>query len=702
MPENELKRIAISSSVPDNPSYHTATYTARVIEGGIAASRAAATGTRMALSGDVGLGTLGIGGISGGASLPASLAAGSALATYQFVLSRNDRLGLYRYFSKTDPYVSRAIKLHTELPLSRMSLGAPDGPSSRENREINRIYENMIRRLGLFEFILDMRRESLITGDAFVWCTWDEDIMEFTDLYLLPTEYMHVLLHPYIRRKEIIIFARPIVGTASLRTMTDRDLFFLAGDPDIQPLLDDLDEDVPEELRSLLDYGEGHALNTDPRKGSFCFHYKLNPTSTEAYGSSMIECILESLLRSENLKNANLNITQRNMNPKHLIIAENASQDELDAVRAQVDLSFLEPMDFPIITNFPVTWQIIGPNDRLLNSESEYATIKQQLMAGLGVTEEMLTGAATYGGSRFTMELLNTQYLNDRTRIIEFIEEYLFRPVAEAHGHYYHEKIPCWIKIDPEELRAGDEVIHEHDGTLRRKVYKFEKSYTYSRVRFNRLSVRDNAEVYDQLFQLHQKGSLDLRYLLELHNIDPEENANAMLESVGTIRDPIFNRILEGAYARIGDYIYENTDLKDRAVKGLNLDQVSKARGESAPGTPTDMTQTGGVGDMGFDSSFGGGFSPVPGGGAAPVGGEDLFGAEEGGGMGPEGAIPGEPVTIGGSPGGTAEPTASGKLPGKRLTTSQVKRLVQACQRGRALTKGEVREIVASFSRRKK
>jgi hypothetical protein len=228
-----------------------------------------------------------------------------------------------------------------------------------------------------------------------------------------------------------------------------------------------------------------------------------------------------------------------------------------------------------------------------------------------------------------------------------------FRPVALAHGHYYYEKIDTWVRVRAERVRAGDDLIEEYDGRLRKRKTVIQRKYNHSRVRFNRLSIRDNAEVYDQLFQLHQKGSVALRWLLDIHNIDSEENSQALLEDVATNRDPTFNRILEGAYTALAERLANDTDLFDRIKEGLNLDTVSKLQGQPGPGTPVEQTQQGGMGSLGTDT-FGGG---VMGGGGMGGGlgggtGEDLGGGMGGGLGGPQEGLPGAPGTLPGeSPG---------------------------------------------------
>lgn len=637
--------------------------------------------SRTASYGAATVATLGSAGIPSGGSLPSVLAINSPLAVFLYTLSRADRINLYNYFHITDQFVGRAIELHAELPLSRLVISKPHGPSQSQNREIEVIYSEMCKRLNLLDTLLEIAREYWSIGDVFIWHQWDEEIQEWDSIYVLPPQYCHVIAHPFHAHKEFVIFARPLVDTSSVRRMTDHDIWRISGSPDFDELLSELEDEIPADLREILDYGEGQPLNTDPDNGSFVVHLSRNKKPGEAYGHGVIERCLEPLLRKENLKNSQLRISSRNMSPKYFFAAESISQNELDELRLEIDLSFLEDADYPVVTNYTVNIQQIGANERLLNVDTEYQQIQTELATGLGTTLELLTGAATYGGQRITLELQNTQYLQFREMMRRYVHDYVFRPVAEAKGHYYTEHVNIWVKVGEGDLEAGDDVIQEDDGTLRRRVVQSHKIYNHAEVRFNRLSIRDSSEVYDQLFQLHQKGSLALDYLLDIHNIDPEENSARLLEDLGTVKDPMFNRLLESLYPGMGELILTTTNLSDRVIEGLNLDRKSQIMDESAPG----MGTAGGLDHLGLGGGLGGGLGR-PGGLGMPAGGPGgLPGGLPGGPLGDLGPEPGgELPPVGGPPAPVTsakqrrkeDDLSDYKFPGRRLSSDEVKKRI--------------------------
>lgn len=268
--------------------------------------------------------------------LPSVLASNSPIATFFYTLSRADRINLYRYFGRHDPFVTRAIELHSELPLSRMSIGPPKGPNHRQNREINRIYEHMVDRLSLFSLLLDVARELFLVGDVYLWHEWDEQTLEWKDIYVLPAEYLHSVLHPFNRRKELIFFARPLVDTTAIRRMTDRDLYLVA-EHDIERLYQTIGAELPPELKQALQYGEAVNMNTDWRKGSYVVHLSRNRPPNEEYGQSMVERCLETLIRLENLKNAQIQSAVETCSPStwyglRVLVTDNSTNSVLRSI----------------------------------------------------------------------------------------------------------------------------------------------------------------------------------------------------------------------------------------------------------------------------------------------------------------------------------------------------------------------------------
>ena len=114
--------------------------------------------------------------------------------------------------------------------------------------------------------------------------------------------------------------------------------------------------------------------------------------------------------------------------------AKDMDEQDIDLLREQVDLALADP-DFSIITNFEINWEEMGPNDRLLDLQGEYDLWSRKMYAGLGVTESLLSGEASYSSERISLEVINVRYMHLRMMLKDFVEKFLFRPMCWRLGN---------------------------------------------------------------------------------------------------------------------------------------------------------------------------------------------------------------------------------------------------------------------------
>lgn len=320
------------------------------------------------------------------------------------------------------------------------------------------------------------------------------------------------------------------------------------GDEDAEKIADG----IPEEIRENLLNGQMIPLNSSPYDdylcSSFCFHLAHKKSSYDDRGISILERCLRDLLYQDKLRQAQTSIASRAMTPKRVIWAEKMSQVDVEDLRDQVDQALIDP-DFSIVTNFEVHWDEIGSRDRLLDLSTEYDITNKRLFIGLRVTEPMLTGESSYSGERIHLDVMNTMYLLYRENLADYVEKFLFAPVAEKKG---------FIEIDD----AGNRVL------------------LYPKLQFTRLALRDNAELQDFMFNLYQKGSLPISYILELLNIDVDDAHAQLKEDLFTPKDATFNELIRGIAEALAQPIVDETDIKDKVIKTLGLKKSEENKGD--------------------------------------------------------------------------------------------------------------------------
>jgi len=498
--------------------------------------------------------------------------------------SLREKREIYRHFYNADPLVGQAIDIHTELPLSKVRLATPrplhcpEGFKSADNygKYILDFFERMCDKVDLFKRLITAVHHYWLDGNVFLFAedgsvdipvdvgnrverrpqailnedgtgteTEEESVEPYDDheerdlayyqkhykgwtkLVILPIDQVKLTTFSFTDKTRIELIP------------SDRDKVLFtqakAGDERAQEMV----EEIPAEVREYIESGKLIPLGTDPDEGSFCYHLAGRRGAGEDLGASILDRCLRTLYYREKLRQAQTLIATRAMTPKRLIWGEGLSELDVEDLREQVDLALVDP-DYSIITNYEVHWEDIGARDRLLDLSTEYEITDKQLFAGLGVTESLLNGESTFSGDRVKLEVLNTRYLLFREMIQEYVEKYLFKPVARRKGFI-------------EEDEWGNEVV------------------LYPRLSFTRLALRDSQDTFDALFNLYQKGSLSIDVILEMFNIDPLDTKEKLERDMFTINDATFNEVLRGIYGEVGRKLVEETDVAQKIAEYLKL-----------------------------------------------------------------------------------------------------------------------------------
>lgn len=504
--------------------------------------------------------------------------------------SEREKRELFRFWYNTHPVIGAAIDFHTDVPMSKIRLALPKGRDIRRNKQILHFFTEMCSRIRLFQSLYDATHEYWLHGNAFLFME-DHDLSseipqelinnveneevgevdwagnthrrQVTKLTPKPEEERAEAIRKYVAEhykgwQRIQILPPEQVKLEVFQYTNKARMELIPSEKDRLVVLKaqeqhDADaakiaQDIPEQIRNNLLSGAPIPLNTSPYDdflcSSFCYHLSHKKSAYDDRGISLLERCLRTLLYQDKLRQAQTSIASRAMTPKRIIWADKMSEVDTDNLRDQIDQALVDP-DFTVVTNFEVHWDEIGSRDRLLDLSNEYETTNKMLFIGLRITESMLTGESTYSGERIHLDVMNTMYLLYREQISELVEEYIFKPVAEKKGFY-------------EEDDFGNRVL------------------LYPRLQFTRLALRDNSELQDYMFNIYQKGSLPISFILELLNIDSDDALDQLKRDMFTPNDSTFNEFLKSILTKAGDEAVEKTDVLDKIFNSANLKRTDK------------------------------------------------------------------------------------------------------------------------------
>lgn len=498
--------------------------------------------------------------------------------------SLREKREIYRHFYNTDEMVAQAIDLHTELPLSKVRLAAPkpstcpagfDSPDDY-GKYILTFFERMTKRIKLFHRLITLVHHYWLDGTVIAFAedsevsmpddvgferqvnrksvltdegdTKEEDEEAWVEKSNREDEELRYYQKHYQGWDRLLIFPIDQVKITTFNYTdkvrldlipSDRDRALIEQASQGDPMAEEMVNEIPAEVREYIASSQLIPLGTDPDEGSFAFLLAGRRGAGDDMGQSLLDRCLRTLYYREKLRQAQTQIASRAMTPKRIVWAEDISQADAESLREQVDLALVDP-DYSIITNYEVHWEEMGSRDRLLDLSTEYEQTERRLRTGLGVTESLMSGETLYSGDRLKLEVINQRYLFLRELLQEYVEEYLFKPVARRKGFIEKDK---W----------GEEVV------------------LYPRLSFTRLPLRDSQDTYDALFNLYQKGSISIDLILEMFNVDPHDTRIKLERDMFTVNDATFNEVLRGIYGAIGGTIAEQSDVADRVTKYLGL-----------------------------------------------------------------------------------------------------------------------------------
>lgn len=455
----------------------------------------------------------------------------------------HEKYSWYRYWARTDAYIGRALELLSDLPMSKLTLNMPKAGgklTKKLSEEILNFFTYQLEVINAFELCQNILWETNMIGNTYIFHEWDDKKKMWSRAIMLPPEEVYVFQYPFTDNKRVEYRPQRLISLIKTQGGEVASDLPTGNDYDRSFMNDKIVDGVPKELKEMVKKEGCIVMDTDPTTGSFVHHIARRRSPYMDLGASVLERVLVPMLQKEHYRYTQLSLASRNMTPKNLITAPGLMPEELDDLRTQVDLSYLDP-EYSIITNYEVTWQQIGVQERFLDFSREYEQIENQVFAALGVTRELLTGEGQFSGTKITVEILNTMFLLTREVLRNYIEKQLFVPICEAHG---------WFEEDK-------------NGA---------KKYWYPEIGFNRLTIRDNAEVFDSLFQLYSKGSLPVEVIYELFNLNADEMHNKLLAGLFTAKDSTFNRMTEEVNTEVGRALVQQTNAIEKAAGYLGLE----------------------------------------------------------------------------------------------------------------------------------
>lgn len=471
-----------------------------------------------------------------------------------------------RYFYKYDALVSTAIDAHAELPISTIRLTLPPSADKKKARAIQAEYEEMCSTeyLDLFNKLLQIGVEYYKLGNVYPFAQWSDKRNKWVRITLLDPDYIELDKLQFTNRMRVDL--RP----------NDR-LKEIVNNGEKSPKTGLLYESLPSDLIEIVRAGMKIPLNSNPMQGSHVAHIAYKMADYDTLGSGLIERNFKPLVYKDRLRQAQDAIAARHLTPKHLIWAEATGNADVNNIREQVDNAFHDP-DYAIITNYELHWELIGTGQSMMQLDSEWNWINEELMIGLMINKSFLLGEGSFANGQTVLEVMNQRYSIYRERLESWAIHNLFLPMAKRND---------WAEYE--------------EGTLKKEK---KIRYLYPRIKWNRLNFVDDTAHKQMLSQMVNAGQLDMQTWLEAFGLDAETVKERLERFEGTPLDVNYFEEMRSVASEVGRALAPAIAKLRAEQKGLELPKDDKGNMQFADGTRMKMVKTGAVDKDGNDVAY--------------------------------------------------------------------------------------------------
>jgi hypothetical protein len=339
--------------------------------------------------------------------------------SYLSLMVPDDQLvlnSMYRYYDSTDPIIQNAHRLHTEFPLSNMSLIDCGEPA------IQRHFEEMWNdRIQGDTFLLQVGIEYNRMGNVITFGAWNETDYMWDKIAILNPDYVII--------EDTWVAQRPLI-----KLRPDENLKKIVSTQRPRALYQQLHPEIIRYVRMGMDIPL-HPANT--------WHLTYNRAPYEIWGQPPIKALLKLLFYENKLMEAQTAIAYRHIVPITLVKVGHEQTgwlpepSELQDVEEILAAREMDP-NLAIIYHYGINIEYVGASGKILPVQQDLQRIDELKMMGLGISKAFLggEGGPTYSNASVALAVLKQRYLHITRKFSRFISSGIFQPVSDACGFY--------------------------------------------------------------------------------------------------------------------------------------------------------------------------------------------------------------------------------------------------------------------------
>lgn len=387
-----------------------------------------------------------------------------------------------RHFYETEPYVAGCIDLYAQLSVNKFFIEC-------EDPAVEDFFRDMCEKIDLFKVLKNIAFEYWKIGDVFPMCEFDEEESIWKRIVLLNPDFVDVKRHA-------------IMNDPSIELIPDDELKRICFERTPADIYHEMIETMPELVDCVR---KNKNISID---NTIISHLRHAPTPYAIFGTPFLKRVFKSLMYRDMLRTAQFTIAQRYVYPMKIFKMgtedELPAQEEIDEMQERLTALMNNP-NLVLVTHARLNADWQGTSGKILALNSEYETMENEMLAGLGVNKAFLAGEGpTYNNASIGGEAFVKRLESFREELRWWVENKVFKPIAELHAF----------------VGKNRQIL----------VPTF---------RWDRIELRDEIQKQRTFIELREKGIVSAQTLLETFRIDVEVEKQRIEEERGGVFDPI-------------------------------------------------------------------------------------------------------------------------------------------------------------------
>jgi very-short-patch-repair endonuclease len=229
-------------------------------------------------------------------------------------------------------------------------------------------------------------------------------------------------------------------------------------------------------------------------------HFKRASSPWTPYGTSLVRSIFPVLAYKDKLRQAQYTIAERHVLPVRIVKVGNAerpaNEADIQNVQEQLAARANDPL-LTIVTHHAFEYEWVGAGSAVLNLSGEHEQIESDLLDGLMISKQVIAGEGPQYGGNIGLLALDRRLERFRMEVAEWMEEKVFKPVAERNG------------FTIKNSNGEDEIV-------------------YPTVKWNDLQLRDETSRLQTLQAMQQSNILSAQTLIEALGLNYDQEVERL------------------------------------------------------------------------------------------------------------------------------------------------------------------------------